>query len=435
VFTIRPLRLACALACAGALGAAAPAAAPAAGGPTAGQAARALTAELAPYVGQLQARCARRRARRGEGARFDCRWRSARGCRGRHQALRTAAGGWRFTGRVRACRARPSPAPLFGFNDNAVVRDQASAAQDAELNAGLGADVVRVTVDWRWAERHPDDYRLADYDAIYRESLARGIRPIWIPLFAPSWAIDPENACDQWERNCAFPPGPGFEDDYAEFAALLATRYPQSAAIEIWNEPNIKFFWRPSPSPRRYAELLKTSYAAVKRANPAMTVAGGALGDDPDWSNAIPFKPFARALYSFGARGHMDVFSLHPYPHIPGHVDRTLSEARAARAEAGDLATPMWVTETGWSTSGRNSLTWPLEWVLSEREQADHLVALYEKLASQPDIEAVLFHTLIEPTGDPGLSPGPGYGIVRGDLSRKPAYCALARLRALPGGC
>ena len=340
---------------------------------------------------------------------------------------------WRVKGR-RRCRLR-HPRPLFGFNDNAVVQDQVSAAADATLNARLGADVVRVTVDWRFAERRRDEYRLADYDAIYAESLARSIRPIWIPLFAPSWAIDPTTPCTQLLRACRHPPGPWFVHEYAAFAALLAKRYPRSAAIEIWNEPNARYFWRPDPDPARYTELLKASYAAIKRANPAMTVAGGALGDDPDPDNGIPFAPFARELYANGARGHMDVLSFHPYPHIPGHIDRTLGEARAERARAGDDATPLWVTETGWSTSGWQSPGWPTSWVVSENEQAARLTALYHKLMAQPDIEAVMFHTLIEPEGNPALSAGPGYGIVRRDLSPKPAYCALALLRAAAGAC
>ena len=416
------------------------------------RAARALAAGLAPKVGPVSASC-RRRTGRGRRLRFSCRWRSPRGCRGRHvvvprrRVLGPRRRRWRIARGSSHCppasqppasqppASQPPPRrPLFGLNDNAVVRGQASAADDAQLNAGLGVDVVRVTVDWRWAERQPDDYRLAHYDAIYAESLARGIRPVWIPLFAPSWAIDPSTPCNQWLRDCRHPPGPAFDGEYAQFAALLASRYPQSAAIEIWNEPNIRYFWRPDPDPARYAALLKASYAAVKRANPSMTVAGGALGDDPDWSNAVPFQPYARALYAEGARGHMDVFSFHPYPHIPGHVDRTLAEARTERARAGDEETPLWVTETGWSTSGAGDPHWPVSWVVSEQEQADRLVALHRKLMAEPDVEAVMFHTLIEPEGDPSASAGPGYGIVRGDLSPKPAYCALAaeRLGAAP---
>ena len=37
---------------------------------------------------------------------------------------------------------------------------------------------------------------------------------------------------------------------------MVAQRYPEAAAIEIWNEPNVHWFWRPRPDPARYTELL-----------------------------------------------------------------------------------------------------------------------------------------------------------------------------------
>src|SRR3954451_8533903 len=80
---------------------------------------------------------------------------------------------------------------LFGFNDNAVRAGQLSAPADAGLAARAGANLTRVTFDWRYAEPSPRQYDLSAYDAIYRASLAKGIRPLWIVMFAPRWAWAP----------------------------------------------------------------------------------------------------------------------------------------------------------------------------------------------------------------------------------------------------
>jgi hypothetical protein len=336
-----------------------------------------------------------------------------------------------------AAKTPPAPAArelLFGFNDNSVLGRRTTAAQDADLNARIGANVVRATFDWRWAEPKKDDYRLGTYDEIYRESLARGVRPVFIVLFAPSWALDPSTPCNQWGADCRLPPGREYDGELAEMAAIIARRYPRSAGIEIWNEPNQNHFWKSGPDPVRYTEMLKASYRAVKAVDPSLPVAGASIADNPSTRDGIPPRPYLEGMYRSGAKGHMDALSFHPYPHATGLLDRTFADVRAVRDAYGDDSTPLWVTETGWTTSGQQS-SWPSSWILSEQDQATALVGLYTKISAMPDVEALMFHTLVEPKGDSLTNSGVGYGIVRGDLTPKPAYCALARVRGKTGAC
>ena len=92
------------------------------------------------------------------------------------------------------------------------------------------------------------------------------------------------------------------------------------------------------------------------------------------------------------------------------------------------------MTEVGLTTTG--------PFGVSERDQAIALVRQYRALEAMDDVEVATFHTLIEPKGYPG-SPRVddprdaevGYGVVRKDLTPKPAYCALARERGRPRAC
>jgi hypothetical protein len=375
--------------------------------------------------------------RGGRAQRWRCSWvaRSG-GCRGRYDVTRRR-GRWRVRRAGTTCprpaapaqpTAPPAPAPpaarpfLFGFNDNSVRQGLTTPAAAADLAAGAGANATRLTVDWRWAEPAPGDLRLASYDAIYDALVARGITPVLIPLFAPSWALD--GACNQWAADCRFPPAPAHVDEYAEFAAHLARRYPR-AAIEVWNEPNQTYFWRPGPDPARYAGLLKATYAAVKAASPSTTVVSGGLADNPDTSAGIPPKPFAAAMYEHGASGSMDAFAFHAYTHVDGLFERTIADMRALHA---GRDVPFWITESGVTTSGAQS-GWPLAWIADPPRQAADLVATLRRVTAMPDVEALILHALVEPPGDPLLSPGVGYGVVTRALSPKPAYCAIARER------
>lgn len=310
-----------------------------------------------------------------------------------------------------------------------------SPAVGAELAKRAGATVDRVTLDWRWAEAREDVYRLEVYDEIYRETLARGVRPLFILLFAPSWALAADEPCDQWTTDCRQPPGPEHYAEWREFAALVAARYPQAAGIQVWNEPNQAYFWKPWPDPRRYTDMLAEAHAAIKAVNPAMPVVSGGLANNPATSQGIPLKPYLAEMYAGGAKGNMDALAFHPYSHVEGLLEQTFDEVRTLRQAYADTGTPLWVTELGLTTSGRGAPGWPSSWVFSEEQQATELVALYRQLRSMDDVEAIMFHTLVEPPGDPQTSPGVGYGIVRKDLQPKPAFCALARERGVEAPC
>jgi hypothetical protein len=314
---------------------------------------------------------------------------------------------------------------LFGFNDNAVRAGQLSAPADADLAAREGANLTRVTFDWRYAEPSPGRYDVAAYDAIYSASLARGIHPLWIVMFAPRWAWAPGTSCS---GDCRYPPGDAQMAAWSRMVAFLAKRYPHSAGIEVWNEPNLQQFWQGGVDPARYTKLLVAAHAAVKAVAPDMPVVGPAVSNNPDTSNGnMSMSDFLNAVYGDGGGPAMDAVSFHAYPWSlnlgSGTVwARTLSQVRSIRAAHGDGDKPLWITETGLSTMGSDPYRF------SPSDQAGGLVAQYLALATAPDVQALAMHTLVDPTGPNGQAVS-GYGVVNADLSPKPAFCALARLR------
>jgi hypothetical protein len=313
--------------------------------------------------------------------------------------------------------------PLFGFNDQSVNYHVASPAVDAELSRRAGASVARITLDWRYAEPLPDQYRLEAYDAIYREMMARGIRPLWTVLFSPPWAWDASVECDDAIQDCTFPPARRQLSQWQDFVAGVARRYPGSAGVEVWNEPNLVGFWGSPPDPARYTELLRTAYAAVKSVNPAMPVIGGGVTNLPySTSKGMSLRAFLTGMYARGAGGAMDAIGVHAYPLLHPYEDwlaKTLLDTRAVRADFGDSQRPIWVTEVGISTTESDAL-----YRVTEQQQAAGLVEAYRRLAGARDVGAVLVHTLVDPAARQGRELG--FGVLRSDLSAKPAFCALA---------
>jgi hypothetical protein len=313
----------------------------------------------------------------------------------------------------------PTPREMpVGFNNNAVSRGLATADQAAGLLAEVGADIDRVQITWEHLERTPGVYDFALSDSIYAADLARGVRPLFILAYAPRWASG--SACAGIVGRCIAGPLPDYYDDYARAAAAIAERYPEAAGIEIWNEPNFAHFWRPAVDPEGYASLLRESFSAIRQADPAMPVAGGSLAQLNPEPGSMGAPDFLKRVYEAGAANAMDALAIHAYAGGDSTGERAVTDVadvRATRDAFGDPSTPLWVTETGASTTGANPL--------SEVDQAARLTLLDSRLRAAADVEMLIVHTLVDPPADPA-SRETGFGVVRSDLSKKPGYCALA---------
>lgn len=77
------------------------------------------------------------------------------------------------------------------------------------------------------------------FDDFYSRARAAGLTPIMNLAFAPTWARDLlGRLCGALSSECLYPPRPGMDGEWGEFAAEAARRYP-AAIFEIWNEPNL----------------------------------------------------------------------------------------------------------------------------------------------------------------------------------------------------
>ena len=324
----------------------------------------------------------------------------------------------------------PTGGKLFGFSTGLWRETQEprfSAADQAQLAAVAGSNAQRVLFDWQWAERTRDVVDLRVYRELYDELLARGIRPVFTLANAPPWARDPLDTllgggCPV-ATGCNYPPGPGFLDEWREIAATLATEFPQAAAIEIWNEPNLDAFWDPEPDPQRFVEIQREAYQAIKAVKPAMTVLAGGLnnfegGDD----TGIAMRTFLHEAYQAGLRTAMDAISFHPYPwstHFGSGTlfARSFDAVRSVARANGDAGRELWVTEVGLSTV-----------LVSEADQADALKRLYARLMTMSDVKAVFVHELVDRPWTQGENPG--YGVLRRGSpptpAPKPAFCRFA---------
>jgi hypothetical protein len=331
------------------------------------------------------------------------------------------------------------PLPIKGVAVDIIYgEDPAAELQDVDDAAAVGANAIRVSLQWSGLEPlHQGEYAtwyLDRLDAVVARAHADGVRVLLTPVFTPCWAASAAGVADPCADAGAAATAshrpPADPATYGHFAAFLAARYGAAlAGIEVWNEPNLSSFWdTPSPA-ASYAALLRATYAAVKAVSPATTVVGGALaGADAG---------FLSQLYAAGISGFYDALSVHPYN--DGRAPDALIDQRWAaatflqglesirdtRAAQGDDA-PLWLTEFGWNTSTQRGQLW-LDGV-SPDEQASYLsqaLTMLQDPASGIAIAQAAFIYRLRDWGTDPSDPQQNYGLESYDRTHKPSFAAV----------
>ena len=217
--------------------------------------------------------------------------------------------------------------------------------------------------------------------------------------------------------------------DYANALAFLVRRYEDRvAAWEIWNEPDLTYYFRAENQPAEYAKLVRAGYPAAKAADPSATVIVGALAEAP--------AAFTEKLFEYGIGGHFDAFSLHPYSGdasplspqsdqwIQTSFARGVPSVREVLLRHGEDK-PIWLTEFGWSTSTiRGAESWRNG--VDEMTQALYTEQALLKMRDWPYVPVAIVYGLKDVGTDP-TDRNDNFGLIRYDNSPKPAYAAFRR--------
>jgi hypothetical protein len=249
-----------------------------------------------------------------------------------------------------AAKARP-PANFFGVNafPLALVTDR-----DTKVMARGGIGGVRFLINWAFVEPSRGDYVWGPVDSMMAR-LARGrMRPMPLVSGAPHWAAPSGRA----------PTKGGGKRAWSRFVKAVVRRYgPRGSfwseraklpgdpirALQIWDEPNLPYYWGGPVSPRGYTKLLRASATAIRAVDPSVKVVLAGLGPGLAKRTQVPSWKFLDRLYGAGAKPYFDVAADHPYaPGVAGMADQLRRVAKVMRRH--DDRSPLDVTELGWSS-------------------------------------------------------------------------------------
>lgn len=266
--------------------------------------------------------------------------------------------------------------------------------------AGVGT--VRDRFSWSQVQKQEGQANWGRYLQVDRELNTSGLDVVQVFHDAPVWS-----RLSGTEKAPADRTPPADSGAYALGQAFARGLGAHVRFVEFWNEQNSAFF---AGYPHEYAQGLKAFHAGVKSIDPGIAVLIGAAAGKPG--------PFFDALYRNEITDAFDIRNQHFY----GKTDDVSALVEAQKPllqQAGVAGKAAWLTEIGYSL--RRDADGRLE--QAEREQASYLVKAYaEGLAA--GYERVFFFLLKELIEDDFHT----WGLLRDDLSPRPAYASLATL-------
>jgi len=332
---------------------------------------------------------------------------------------------------VAAVSAREvSPFPDFGVVTH-FAQGKGSPDVVLPLVRAAGFSWIRDEIYWDQIERKPGVFVFPkNYDEYISDTSKFGISPL-IVLAYGNEKVYPEF----FKGGQSFPQTSEGRQLFVRYVDEVVRHYGTKVKHwEVWNEPAFAQIGYPD-----YVALLKAVYAQIKERSPDATViacGGGGAGGGPGGD-------CLEAMVKGGALEYQDAVSVHPYmsPHIPETGYPTVGGPIASvsipttwpylrqlidqHPKSGGRRVQLWITELGWPSS-------PASPGLDEMSQAANLVRSYLLSRRYGAVKVIFWYDFVD-DGNDASNKEDNFGMLKNDLSPKPAYVAAATLSATLG--
>jgi len=294
---------------------------------------------------------------------------------------------------------RLAPKRFAGVMWDREIQDSPLAIQRQQwaTMASSGVETTRSIFSWdlaQPAEGGPIGFRRTD--VMVEQAARHGIDLLPVVTYAPPWS-----------RAVPHPASaPASRSAYTRYLTALIERYGPTGSFwdenpvvprrpvrawQIWNEASLEWQFQPHEGwAQRYGALLRSSYKAVKKADPGARVILGGLANNA-W-DAID-KLYRRG----GIKGNFDAAALHIYSAKPDDFTEIVRRFREALDRNGGRKRRILVTEAGASASkGVVRADQQSYFQVTPEELAKLIPAVYKRLLATADryrVERVYWYT------------------------------------------
>lgn len=322
--------------------------------------------------------------------------------------------------------------------EDVLVGDDAYREAQLAAQQQLGVGLIRQTFRWDEIELTPGYYDFSVYDRLVAAAARHRIKIMPIVFAPPAFR---SGAPAGYSDRFTYPPRSN--DEMGAFTAVLVKRYgpggsfwashPETPYLpihswQIWNEPNLKYYWPGGPDPRAYTAMLWAASAAIRSVDPGAEIVTAGM---PDSNKGTPLLKFVQGMYKAGARKAFNTLAVNLY----GTPDQMLERTKLVRQlmdQQHHSKGRIRVTEIGWATAGPKG-----KYTVGMKEQARRVQTVLKGFAKQRGklgVSGIVYFNWKDLPSYPGRTDfwGLHTGLLDASGKPKPALAALAKvLRAL----
>jgi hypothetical protein len=278
-----------------------------------------------------------------------------------------------------ASAAQALPVGFWGI----VPQNSLSSEQMQRLGQG-GVQSLRISIGWSSVQpTQGGAFNWNGFDGQIEEAAKAGIKVLPFLTGAPEWAVPAAKVpgAGGLEAPAHLPVGGAAGSGWAAFLTAAVARYGPTGSFwsehpgvpkrpirewQIWNEPNFKYFVA-KPNPAEYGRLVKSSFTALRAADPgAQVVLAGLFARPKGARDGRTGKhkslnwfasDFIDAMYKKnpGIKSKFQGAALHPYTIFARELPEVTTEFRHYLQINGDGAKKLLITELGWSSGAKSS--------------------------------------------------------------------------------
>lgn len=206
------------------------------------------------------------------------------------------------------------PRSRLGLDINAFETDLQTLRTRLDQMKDAGVGIVSAGAVWWYMCPKKGSCSYAALDRLVAEASARELKVTLHVSGVPDWVHPDLAGLRPFDRWWALPRNDVELSHFQKFVRATAKRYRgRVARYEIWNEPNLREFSFPQPSPARFARTLEAGYRGVKSGDPgAIVVSGGLSRADVGFARAL-LDELRKMPGAARHRLYFDEFGIHPY--------------------------------------------------------------------------------------------------------------------------
>ncbi len=286
-----------------------------------------------------------------------------------------------------------------------------------------GINAIRDEVPWGTLEREKGKLEIPErFDAYVRQAAAKGLNVLLILDYANRFYDDGDR-----------PRSPEAIEGFCRYAEFVVRHFGRDVRLyEIWNEWDIGIGLparhNKGGSPEDYARLLRAVYPRIKAIDPNVTVIAGACT-----SGAVK-NGWLEGIVQLNALEYSDAISIHSYNYSERFPQRSPEACSAWMTSVQQMLrlyndgadVPFYVTEMGWPTHVGRAGTEP-------ELSASYLARLYLLARTSESFKGLWWYDFQDDGWNPEYNED-NFGLVRPDLTPKPAYYVLTDISQLVAG-